>query len=500
MKSKKAPKKSIPFLDRAETNPILIGFLAGLYPLFFYYSRNFQMSNSWEQLFFFIGLFLLVPVLVFSIVKVFLKVLAFSKISKYLIPFFSVFLFLFFLKMVLYAGIQKKIIVGIFVIAVVASYFLANHFKKWLAIQAILAGVGLWALLPVLYKNFSYQPFWTNQVDNIEEVKFTKRPNVYFIQPDGYVNSTTLKSGFYNVDNSDFENFLAQNDFKDYADFRSNYLTTLTSNSATFMMKHHYYDFGTNLDEIFQARKNIISENPVLSVFRNNDYKTHFITELPYLLVNRPKSGFDFINFDYSEIPYLSTGTDIQRDVYSDLVEAIGQKSDNGNFFFIEFFEPGHITSSKSGSQGKDIEREKWLESLQNANIRLERMINLIVEKDPGALIMIMADHGGFVGLEYTMEVYKKITDPDAIYSVFGSRLSIRWPNSTEPEEAHHLKTSVNIFRILFSYLGDNPDYLQHLQENKSFIILREGAEPGVYEYIDEEGQVVCNRVERNQI
>ena len=497
MKNKTRTKTTDGFFDKATSNPFILGLLAGLYPMVFYYSRNFQMNNSWEQLLFFIGLFLILPIAIFVILKVLSKYSFTLKFKKYLFPFFSVFLFLFFLKLILYSGLQKKMIVGIFVVSAVATYFLHRYLKKWLIIQTVLAAIGLFSLLPILFKNFTYTPEWTGQPDNISEVTFNPRPNIYYIQPDGYVNFSTLKSGDYKVDNSKFESYLEQNNFTNYPDFRSNYISTLTSNSATFMMKHHYYNFGDDLDEMLGARKAIITQNPVLSAFKNNNYKTHFITEKPYLVVNRPKPGYDFINFEYSSIPYISTGLNMHKDVYPDLEKAMDTKSKEGNFFFIEIFDPSHIVSLKSASKGKMEEREKWLDKLTIANQKLEQMIDLIIERDPQALIMIMADHGGFVGLDYTLEVYSKTEDPDIINSAFGSMLSIRWPDNEEPPEAKQLKSSVNVFRILFSYLGSNQKYLEHLQEDKSYIILKSGADPGVYEYVDNEGNIVCNKISK---
>src|SRR5690606_20791669 len=111
-----------------------------------------------------------------------------------------------------------------------------------------------------------------------------------------------------------------------------------------------------------------------------------------------------------------------------------------------------------------------------------KKMVNLIVKNDPNALIMIMADHGGFVGLDYTQEVYKKITDRNIVYSAFGVMLSIRWPNNEVPPIDSNLKSCINVFRILFSYLGKDDKYLNYLQEDKSYLILKEGAAEGVYE------------------
>jgi hypothetical protein len=73
---------------------------------------------------------------------------------------------------------------------------------------------------------------------------------------------------------------------------------------------------------------------------------------------------------------------------------------------------------------------------------------------------------------------------------VFSSALAIKWPNNDVPEYDDRLKSSVNLFRVLFSYLSEEDSYLQHLQEDKSYLIIEEGAPNGVYEVIDEAGAV----------
>ncbi len=475
-------------------NPLWIGLATGLYPLVFYYSRNFGMANSWEQFGFFLALFLLFPVGLF----LFLNWITYRPFlrdwRKSILPFFNLFIFFFFLKIILYTNVERKLIAGIFLVSILAAFFLHRHFKKWLVVQLLLALIGFIGLVPVLLKYINYNAHWTHQPDNIEAVVFQKRPNIYYIQPDGYVNFAELKKDIYKADNSDFENFLEENHFANYPHFRSNYVSTLTSNSATFMMKHHYYNQSTEYSEMVNARKFIISENSVLTIFKNNGYRTHFITEHPYLMVNRPTIGFDHTNFSYGEIPYLSTGFNVKKEVLPDLKNAMEAGTGNPNFFFVEIFEPSHIPSAKAASAGKEVERKKWLEKREVANGKIKSIVNLILEKDPTALILVMADHGGFVGLDYTRQFETENSERDIVYSAFGSMLSIHWPNGAQPQEAKYLKTSVNVFRIVFSYLSGNQKYLQHLQEDSSYFVLKSGVEPGVYQFIDGQGKVILKK------
>ena len=208
--------------------------------------------------------------------------------------------------------------------------------------------------------------------------------------------------------------------------------------------------------------------------------------------------GFDFSNFDYSEVPYITTGFNVKRDVLPDLNKAITSKNEGGNFFFIEIFEPSHISTTKEASKGKELEREEWLNRLEIANSKIKKMVNLITQEDPEALIMIMADHGGFVGLDYTRQVYSKTSNPEIIYTTFGAMLAIKWPQNRAPEMDSHFKSCVNTFRILFSYLSDENKYLEHLEKAGSYLIIKEGAEAGVYEYVDGSGNIVAKKIEKS--
>jgi hypothetical protein len=371
---------------------------------------------------------------------------------------------------------------------------LCKFFKKIVAFQLILALIGLFTFIPVLLKQLNYSKEWMEQPDAIETAIFKKKPNIYYIQPDGYVNFSELKQGNYKIDNSNFEGFLAENNFKSYPDFRSNYAATLPTNSAVFMMKHHYYNNGSDFTETIDARKVIVSDNSVLRILKNNGYRTFFLTEQPYFLTNKPKLGYDFCNFSPSEINFLTTGIGEPRDVIAPFKKYLETYPIGPNFFFIEIFNPGHITNTEADSKGVAGEREHYAESLQESNRKLTALTQTILANDPEALIVIMADHGGFVGMTNTSESYTKNTQPDFVNSIFSTILSIHWPRGEAPEFDRSLKTSVNLFRVLTAYLSEEPSYLANLQPDKSYIVINFGAPQGVYEYLDEDGKVVFKK------
>jgi hypothetical protein len=490
MKKKDEPSAVKKFFLTKSGHPVLAGLSAGLYPILFYFTTNFTLVNSWEHLGYFILVFLLTPVILFKVCQMLVKRNVFREYGAYLFPFLSIFSFLFFIGICHYGGINKKASLLILFGSLILAYFLVKHLEKIIMIQLLLALVGVPSFIYAVANQPFYSKDWHLQPDDIEKVVFKTKPNVYLIQPDGYVNFAELKKGYYNIDNSLFENFIDDLDFKNYPSFRSNYPSTLASNTSMLMMKHHYYNNALHPSDGLHSREVIVTKNTVLDVFNNNGYKTHLITESAYILLNRPKLGFDISNFKRSEIPFVGKGFGNKKNVITSLKDYITVDKEIPKFYFVEFFNPGHIANGKSETTGFKNEKLKWLKSLDAANKTLTEMITIINELDPEGLIMILSDHGGYVGLDYSMQMYAPIEDRDKIYSIFGSNLSIKWPNNNAPDFDQQLKSTVNVFRILFSYLSEERKYLDNLQKDSSYSLILNDAPTGTYESINEAGEI----------
>lgn len=479
----------IKFLNNNKIYSFLTGLSAGMYPMLFYYTKNFNLISSFEHFVFFVITFLCLPVLLIYLSNILINRKIFF--FKYLIPFLNFFIFCFLAKTAINPLFQKKITLLILIISIIYSYFIGKYYKKVIIFQILLCFTTLLPLTKIIYANFNSHDIWLNKKESIELVDLKHKPNIYVIQPDGYVNFSKLAEKPYNFPNLSFRNYLENKNFQIFDNFRSNYTSTLLSNVSTFNMKHHYL----NLDK-FSIRKNIISDNAVLRILKNNGYKTNLITESPYLLLNRPKIGFDKINFDYSDIPYLSTGLKLKKDVVNDLSLLFERKTKKPLFCFIEFFNPGHITNSKNNSKGKLAERENWLGDLSLADTKLKKLISMINENDKNALILIFADHGGFVGLDYTAEIFEnKIVDPIVVNSMYSTLCSIKWPEDIIHEGYKTPKTNVNIFRYLFSVLSMNHSLTENYTDDGSYIEIKKGESKGVIKYLNDNGELVGEKI-----
>lgn len=473
--------------------PYVAALGAGLYPLIHLYNYNFTLMNSWSQFIFFLMFFLVVPLAVFKLLhNLFYRIESLFNYKKYLIPFLNYSFFACFLVITTYAFHKKWLILSVLV-GLVFTLIMYRHIRKIIVFQILLALLGFTRLMPDFHRYYSYSKEWMKPEDNIELVKFKKHPNIYFIQPDGYVNFTQLKTGYYNFNNSEFKDFLVVNDFKIYDDFRSNYYSTLSSNSSMFAMKHHYYN-NTQFSnrEVYAAREVIAGDNPAVSILKSNNYKTFLLLEYSYLLLNRPKLYYDYCNIDFNEVSFFGDGFKHQRDIKEDLKQVIKENTETNNFYFIEKLTPGHIHNPGFLEEGDN--REIYLKGIKETNRWLKEVVNFILNNDDDSIIIIAADHGGFVGFDNTIESFERVTDEKLVNSIFSSILAVKWSDSV-PKFNKKPKTPINLFRFLYSYLSEDIGYLEYLQEDKSFIQINKGATPGVYEYINENGDVVFNRI-----
>ena len=488
----KLRQKILNFINSPKDIPLLAGFILGVYMLSYYYSKNFSLANSWIQFGFFICYYILLPMAgLYAGYKFFGFIKKGKWQKKYLFVAIPVLISFYLLQLSWFGEYKRYIFGGIILIAILLSFKLAKYYKAFVVLFAFMALFNLPPLVSWGYVALTADEAWKKQPDGIETIIFKNKPNIYYLQPDGYASFSNLRNSPYNYDNGAFETFLKQQGFTLYNDYRSNYFSTLLSNTSMFSMKHHYVQ--EDIEDV-SSRNIIMGDNPVLRILKNNGYKTHFISDKPYLLVNRPKLGYTDTNFEYADLPFIKDGWSVERNASIDFLKAINTNSGKAHFYFLEKMVPSHITGLKQYSAGSTQEREMYLERLKESNDWIRKTISRIGRHDPNALIIIAADHGGFVGFDYTLQSEYASTNPQLTKSVFGAMLAIKWNNPDFAGYDDGLKTSVNLFRTVFSVLAQDKKYLQHLQENGSYIKMLEPK--GLHCVIDTNGKVTLHKKE----
>lgn len=470
-------------------NPLLTGLICGFYPLVFYFSNNFSAINSWHHLAFFLLFFIGIPIAIFTLAS-----LAFHY-SKTLSKYKSQILFVLIImtlatlmSQAMYLTIKKKMLLALLIISILAAWKFYTHYSKLLVI------ILLMSILPTLncaikIVEHERKMEWSTLPDSIQTATFKTTPNIYMIQPDGYVGQDMMESDLYNFKNP-FYGWLENNGFKVYSNFRSNYPASLTSNSSMFSMKQHR--FGKMLFpsiDMPNARDIIAGKNAAITTLKNNGYENFFIVQDEYFQQNRPKFSYDYYNVNPDEIPYFSNDNNVKKVVFDDLKAAIDTVNSKGpRFYFVEKLLPHHIHFTAS----KEEERDIYIEKIKEVNGWLENTVTYITEKDPNAIIIILADHGGWVGLGSYPEMFST-NDPNKINSIYSTLAAIKWNGNLKEEMDGELKSNVNVFRVLFSVLSENPEYLKYLEDNSSYNLQNGTFSKYVRPIIDDNGKVISN-------
>lgn len=479
----------INFLEDYNYKSILLTTIAsGIYPFLHFYSNNLDLVGSSTQHLFLLGVCFLLPLalLIFSLLV--FKTNKFLKVKKYVLTTINLMVF-FGLLSVLIFHFEKKPVFLILLISGLAGLLLYKHLSKIIILQFLLALMSLFNFIPKAIFANSYKNDWAKVEDNILETKLISTPNIYIIQPDGYVNIEEMSKAPYSFNNSEFYGWLEKDGFVNYKGFRSNYYSTLTSNASMFAMKHHYYSntFKENLKTFYANQVIVGDKNNVLNILKKNTYKTHLLTDNSYFLIDRVPLVYDYSSVPEDKILKYDTGLISEINIAEELeLQLKTVKATSNNFFFIEKTIPSHIYYRKSKSLGVEGEKQAYLDRVLETNIWLEDLINKINEYDANPMIVIVADHGGFVGLSYTLEaVNKKLSEEETI-SAFSSMLSIKWPKNMNTGVLE-FKTNVNLFRNIFSVLAEDATLLKHKEANNSYIPLKENGETFFYQCIDED-------------
>lgn len=462
------------FLSNSKDYPLLVGFMSGFYPLVFYYSNNYEYINSFKHLLFFVFLFLIVPAIGTSVLyKIFDSIPKLNPYKKHVLFVVIIEVTALFLSQAYYLTIKKKLLLLLLIIVIFLSLRFYGFYKRIVVFILFLSLMPFVKCLYIVgYKQVVDTLSWTKQSDSIGKTKFVKRPNIYFLEPDGYTGKETMQEAPYNYNDSIYD-WLESKSFTVYKNTRSNYPASLASNASMFTMKHHRLGkIPSSSFEMQDARKIILGNNIVVDIFKNNNYKTFFIVEDGYFHVSFQKGNYDYYNINQSEISFFGN-INAEKDVYADLKNFMenDKEKDRPKFYFIERLFPHHIEFDGSGVEN---ERSVYLNRVEVANRWLKKTIDLIEKKDSSGIIIIAADHGGWVGIE-NREHMLSTYDKKLLRSIFSNLLAIKWNDNKHIEYDEKLKSNVNIFRILFSYLSEDKALLNYLEEDGSYDIRQDG-------------------------
>jgi hypothetical protein len=469
--------------------------LPGAYSIIYLYLKNYTVVNSWQQFASFTVFFFAVPGLVFLIIDYFFKNNIPTKRNQLYWSFLLINFSIIF-SLSIYLGWRWKGLIAFGLLVLAASFFVARHYKKIVLLLGIMCVIAFLQLSYYLTTTVMISNDWVQPMP-FENAVFKSKPNVYLIQPDGYVGKNAASNELYRLDNNQFYNTLSGDGFIFNHNFRSNYPTTLASNSTLFTAQHHYLNYGNLGGELINARDIILGNNPVLNTFKNNGYQTHLILEHSYLMLNYPKVAYDTNNVAASELSILLPNYFLGKDYITDFKTQVNRASEKPQFYFLEILHPGHISFSKDREDAIAYETTKYKKEITSISQQLIDITQFIKEKDPTGIILIVADHGGFVGYTHTGAAFNKPNENVALKeSVFNALYAVKAPE----DFATYRKTvdsAIEVFPALFDYLAGEPAQEKDIYDSSSFLNINIDGNKKLFKYYNNKGIPVTEKVEK---
>ncbi len=361
-------------------------------------------------------------------------------------------------------------------------------------------------------------------------VAMEKTPNIYlfwlesFSEPrviDKYYGTSLVRDGFPGE--------LEKRGFQYFEGTYTNNSYTLMSMTDFFSMQLRQNREAGMLDVSPRVRKMLggSDDNAVLKILKGNGYFTAFITHGGPKNIHGGNRGPNLDSTDYMipagslhyylrplqelnrhRMQWLDASRTGEHDMdggYSgSLLErvrhAMRLAKDDGKPLFVSFQGGARHTDfvSASGEPYTWRQKEEWLpefrDSVESGISQAMEIIDMIVENDPDAVIILMGDHGPWRlrGIWDTVATgdLKALSarlreDNESLESladdVFSVLLAIRVPGYDGDISQGFVMSTVNVFRHVFAAINNNPALLENRQPNLSRFVFF-GDEPFVVE------------------
>lgn len=342
--------------------------------------------------------------------------------------------------------------------AVVAIYFVS---------ETIFAFIGGNQYIENAKESRIYEPI-RNGVQ-LSSVSLKKTPNIYLLIYDAYPNLET--TNLYGIDNNQQMSVLKNKGFTLYEGTYTNGQASVVTMGSILDIKEHVF---VDARYVTAGNKGAVSE-----MLKGNRYKTFGVFESDYFFRGNE------VGYDYS----LPVAGEMRSTQYNIIKKSILM----GEFKFDMDFD-GHSIQDyileKQSVFTKDIGSPKfmythrnlpnhtqnsgrclpheypmYIERLKQANIEMIDDLEVAIQSDPNAIVIVAGDHGAYLTKTCTTipkKDFNKVTRLD-VQDRNGAFLAVRWPADYTPT-GNKLQTVQDVFPEVFSYLADDPSLFNKLK------------------------------------
>ena len=282
-------------------------------------------------------------------------------------------------------------------------------------------------------------------------------PNIYLLVYDAYVPNETMLA--YGIDNSVQEEYLSEQGFKLYPHTYTIGSPTLASMSRVLNASTEFYGdrrrgvSGDGITQImlrelgYETYGLFFSDFMLRGVGENYDYSIPENIIPPYVqLLNAIFIG-EF-RFDIEDGGFGQQ----TRNQFVTAKQSIFEDISGKAFVYMHSNRPSH--SQISGACLPD-ETDRFEKRLTRANVEMQQDVNLIIENDPGSIVIVAGDHGPYLTKNCNMTAgfydISEISRLD-IQDRYATFLAIRWPTG-DFVQYDDITVLQDLFPAIFAYL-----------------------------------------------
>jgi hypothetical protein len=294
-------------------------------------------------------------------------------------------------------------------------------------------------------------------------------PSIYLLVYDAYVANETMLA--YGIDNRDQEQYLKGLDFKMYPHTYSVGSTSITSMSRVLNSSMSYYG---------NERRAVSGDGIVQNLLKKFGYKTYGVFSSEYFFrgvipsydYSVPRYDGSFLDYGSSvsllikaifmgEMRFDITFDEIPSEEYIEEKKIIlSEVTEEPRFVYMHSKFPGH---SQFSGVCRPNEIELYGERLAWANLVMQQDIEMIMENDPKAIVIVASDHGPTLTKnctitrdEYDISEINRLDIQDRN----GTFLAIKWP-SLDFEEYDDITVLQDLFPTIFAYIFEDQGLLK---------------------------------------
>jgi hypothetical protein len=335
-------------------------------------------------------------------------------------------------------------------------------------------------------------------------ITFKKKPNVYLFFLESYTDNKSLEE-IYHTSSEELMQCLDKQGFTVLESCFANYYYTTLSITSVFLMKHHYYFPAVgNMDVTRGMREVLDGENPVVQTFKANGYQFNVMDcGAGTVLKEGPSTDAYFCVYPvrrFKDILPYHRFTEVSLNLGLIAKEERGMSAGfmtiDGEFLLSrlrqqreekvpQFYCIYAGAMHSFGSFPEDREcldqfaKETYPRARREADRELIRALEMIHEHDPEALVILIGDHAPH---RYNVLDYGWAGDVNARIRSWGIEPSlagrdnvavlcaIKWGFSPRYFTKETVVSHVNLIRLLFAELAENPSILENCVQNISLV------------------------------